>query len=128
MITVQNAETPARVVTNTGTTSSHAGEPAVQVPAVESRPKSQRIRRDVTEDKICVLTFDRPDSSANIFDRTTLVELHGHLDAIEKDSGLRGLVLTSAKNSIFIAGADLHSLSQGADAESLRALIEMGLS
>jgi len=97
-----------------------------------------------------VLTFDRPDSSANVFfDPAVLAELNAHLTLSppmprffrntfsslelvvsaeraskpgkrglspsvptnELESGasadqLRGLVLTSAKNSIFIAGAD----------------------
>jgi 3-hydroxyacyl-CoA dehydrogenase/enoyl-CoA hydratase/3-hydroxybutyryl-CoA epimerase len=34
--------------------------------------------------------------------------------------------MASAKKSIFIAGADLHSLSQGVDAEGLRSLINLG--
>ncbi|MDB6174925.1 MAG: fatty-acid oxidation protein subunit alpha [Chthoniobacteraceae bacterium] len=65
------------------------------------------IRRDITEDGICVLTFDRPGSSANIFDRATLQELGAHIDQI---GTARGLVVTSAKDSIFVAGADLHSI------------------
>ena len=40
---------------------------------------------------------------------------------------LRGLVLTSAKNSIFIAGADLHALAD-LPAHELRGLIELGQS
>ena len=71
----------------------------------------KNLRREATADAIAVLTFDRPDSAANIFDRATLEELNAHLDAIERDSTLRGVVLTSAKPGIFIAGADLHSLS-----------------
>ncbi len=69
------------------------------------------IQRDITKDGICVLTFDRPDSCANIFDRVTLEELDRYLNLLEQDAGLKGLVLTSAKKSIFIAGADLHSLA-----------------
>ena len=34
------------------------------------------------EEDICILTFDRPGSSANIFDRATLEELNRHLDFI----------------------------------------------
>ena len=40
------------------------------------------IKRSVTEDQICVLTFDRPDSAANIFDKAALVELNQHLDFV----------------------------------------------
>ena len=41
------------------------------------------IRREMG-DGICVLTFDRPESGANIFDVTTMQDLSGHLDAMEK--------------------------------------------
>ena len=96
----------------------------------ESKPSPaprefRNIRREVTADAIAVLTFDRPDSAANIFDRATLEELNAHLDAIERDSTLRGVVLTSAKPGIFIAGADLHSLST-APMNALRDIVEFG--
>ena len=63
------------------------------------------IHRTVRDDGICVLTFDRPDSSANIFDRATLEELRQELDFIESAPQIKGVVLVSAKRSIFIAGA-----------------------
>jgi len=68
------------------------------------------IRLDKQAD-VAVVTFDRDGSTANIFDTATLRELHGHLDALEKDAGLRGVIFTSAKNSIFIAGADINELA-----------------
>jgi 3-hydroxyacyl-CoA dehydrogenase/enoyl-CoA hydratase/3-hydroxybutyryl-CoA epimerase len=76
---------------------------------------SRNIRREVSAEGICTLTFDRQNSSANIFDRDTLVELDSHLDWIERAAELRGLVLTSAKENIFIAGADIHALAGMAD-------------
>ncbi len=85
----------------------------------------KNVRREVSADAIAVLTFDRPDCAANIFDRATLEELNAHLDAIERDSTLRGVVLTSAKPGIFIAGADLHSLST-APMNALRDIVEFG--
>ncbi|PYM12091.1 MAG: 3-hydroxyacyl-CoA dehydrogenase, partial [Verrucomicrobia bacterium] len=83
--------------------------------------------RRVTDGRICVLTFDRPDSSANVFDRATLGELDEHLNFIAGSPELKGVVLTSAKNSVFIAGADLHALA-GASANDLTHLIELGQS
>jgi 3-hydroxyacyl-CoA dehydrogenase/enoyl-CoA hydratase/3-hydroxybutyryl-CoA epimerase len=83
------------------------------------------IRRRVTDEQICILTFDRPESSANVFDRATLEELNRHLDFIGNTPELKGVVLTSAKNSIFIAGADLHALA-GASLNDLASLIELG--
>src|SRR5436190_14540089 len=97
MTTLETPENEVRVGTSASRTLSSAGQNVTVTPLIESKPKSQRIRREFSDDHICVLTFDRPDSSANIFDSTTLVELNAHLDAIEKDSQIRGLVITSAK-------------------------------
>src|ERR1700730_12143239 len=84
------------------------------------------IRREVGDDKVCVLTFDRPESGANIFDAATLNELNEHVDLIEKDSSLRGLIITSSKKSIFIAGADLKTLLKQAQTGELREFIAEG--
>ena len=93
------------------------------MPAVVSAPM---IRRETSDDHICVLTFDRPDSGANIFDAATLDELNEQLDAVKKDASLRGLILVSAKKSIFVAGADLKTLLQGAKTDGMREFIERG--
>jgi len=84
------------------------------------------IRWETGDDHICVLTFDRPDSGVNIFDVATLDELNEHLDAVEKDASLRGLIIASAKKSIFVAGADLKTLLQGAQSGEMREFIERG--
>jgi len=84
------------------------------------------IRRVTGDDHICVLTFDRPDSGANIFDAATLDELNEHLDAVEEDTSIRGLIITSAKKSIFVAGADLKTLLQAARTGEMRGFIERG--
>src|SRR5207245_11494537 len=78
------------------------------------------------DDHICLLTFDRPDSGANIFDAATLDELNKHLDFVENDTSLRGLIIASAKKSIFIAGADLKTLLQQAQSGDMRAFIANG--
>jgi 3-hydroxyacyl-CoA dehydrogenase / enoyl-CoA hydratase / 3-hydroxybutyryl-CoA epimerase len=83
------------------------------------------IRREV-QDGVCVLTFDRPESGANIFDAATIQNLSEHLDAIENDSSLTGVIVTSAKKSIFIAGADLQTLLRQAQTGELRAFIAKG--
>jgi 3-hydroxyacyl-CoA dehydrogenase/enoyl-CoA hydratase/3-hydroxybutyryl-CoA epimerase len=93
------------------------------MPAVATAPL---IQRDIGDDKICILTFDRPDSGANIFDAATLDELNGHLDFVENDASLRGLIIRSAKKSIFIAGADLKTLLQQAQPGEMRSFIAKG--
>src|SRR4026207_1236044 len=90
------------------------------------QPMPDLIRRHVTEDQICVLTFDRPDSAANIFDRATLAELNEPINHILCNSDLKGVVITSAKKSIFIAGADLTQLAKAKSPGELRDMIELG--
>src|SRR5438105_7777732 len=84
------------------------------------------IRREIDADGICLLTFDRPESGANIFDPPTMRNLSEHLDAIEKDASTKGVIVTSAKKSIFIAGADLKTLLKQAQSGELRAFIAEG--
>src|SRR2546421_3817204 len=93
------------------------------MPAVAT---ASMIRREVDDDHICTLTFDRPESGANIFDAATLDELNERLDFVESDASLRGLIIASAKKSIFIAGADLKTLLQQAQAGDMRAFIAKG--
>src|SRR5205807_4016564 len=84
------------------------------------------IRRELDADGICLLTFDRPESGANIFDPPTMRDLSEHLDAIEKDSSIKGVIVTSAKKSIFIAGGDLKTLLKQAQTGQLRGFIPEG--
>lgn len=94
-------------------------------PSTSETDETRMIQRLVTEDHVCVLTFDRPDSAANVFDKATLVELNQHLDFVAANPQFRGLVLASAKKNIFIAGADLHALSTAGES-GLREIIELG--
>jgi 3-hydroxyacyl-CoA dehydrogenase/enoyl-CoA hydratase/3-hydroxybutyryl-CoA epimerase len=101
----------------------------IPVQPVDNRPKTSvpaMIRRQVRPDGICVLTFDRPETSANLFDRATLLELIEHLEIIEKCNDLKGLVLDSGKSSIFIAGADIHALSQSVSPDEIRSIVKLG--
>src|SRR6476469_4525353 len=58
------------------------------------------IRRETGEDGICILTFDRPESGANIFDAATMRNLAEHVAAIEADPAIKGVIVTSGKKSI----------------------------
>src|SRR2546421_2540908 len=93
------------------------------MPAVATR---SMIQREIGDDRVCVLTFDRPESGANVFDVATMSELSEHVDVIERDESLRGLIVTSAKKSIFIAGADLKTLLKQAQTGELRDFIAQG--
>src|SRR4051812_31472774 len=83
------------------------------------------IQRKV-EDNVCLLIFDRPESGGNIFDKATLDELAEHLDFIEQEKTLKGVILSSAKKSIFVAGADLKTLLRQAQNGQMREFIAEG--
>jgi 3-hydroxyacyl-CoA dehydrogenase/enoyl-CoA hydratase/3-hydroxybutyryl-CoA epimerase/enoyl-CoA isomerase len=71
------------------------------------------------DDDIAELTFDLKGESVNKFDQATVDSLTGALDALEGESGLKGLLVTSAK-PVFIVGADITGFTKlfgsGADA------------
>jgi enoyl-CoA hydratase len=80
-------------------------------------------------DGVAILTFDRPDSRANILDRPVWDDLHRALKSMRARPGVTGLVLASAKPGIFIAGADLKFLGAIPEPNDLRVqeLMEFGL-
>jgi 3-hydroxyacyl-CoA dehydrogenase/enoyl-CoA hydratase/3-hydroxybutyryl-CoA epimerase len=93
---------------------------------MSASPAASPIRREIDHDGICLLIFDRPDSGANIFDAAALRDLSAQLDFIEKETALKGVIVTSAKKSIFVAGADLQTLLRQAQAGEMRAFIAEG--
>ena len=86
------------------------------------------LHREVTASHVCVLTFDRPDSVANIFDEATFAELNAHLDFLDSREAheIRGVIFCSAKPKIFLAGADLIGFTKDPSMEKLERLIETG--
>ena len=84
------------------------------------------IEQEVLENQIYVMTLDRKGSSANILDRRFFREFNLHLDRIEAITNLRGLIIKSAKPSIFIAGADLNAFNQNLSVFELQSILEVG--
>ena len=84
------------------------------------------VARATTPDGLCVLTFDRPGSSANIFDRETLEELEAHVATLENEPRVRGVILVSAKPKVFIAGADLNTFAQDTGERALHDMVNDG--
>ena len=84
-------------------------------------------RLDVDRDNIGWLTLDKPGSSTNTLGRVVLEDLGRQLDALERQS-LRGLVIRSAKDSGFNAGADINEFTAlSPEADALK-LIKLGQS
>ncbi|NLB57540.1 MAG: 3-hydroxyacyl-CoA dehydrogenase, partial [Gammaproteobacteria bacterium] len=63
------------------------------------------------EDGVLVLSFDRQGESVNTFAQDVLIELDGLLERLALDPP-RGLVLRSAKDKGFIAGADIREFRE----------------
>lgn len=64
------------------------------------------VRLEKLNDGLFELIFDLKDESANRFNEATLNDLHEALNHLEKEKGVRGLLMTSAKDS-FVMGADI---------------------
>ncbi len=60
------------------------------------------------------LRFQQPDSKANVFTARALQELGSVLDDLEKRTDVKGLIITSSKETVYVAGADI-SLIQSLD-------------
>src|SRR5689334_19126704 len=97
----------------------------LSIPMPATLSASPMVQRKI-DNGICFLTFDRPESGANIFDAATMRDLSAQIDEVEKDSSVRGLIVTSAKKSIFIAGADLKTLLKQAQTGEMRGFIAEG--
>lgn len=60
--------------------------------------------------KIATLMFDMPDSNVNLLSKSVMKELESQLDELKKRSDIDVLLFRSAKNGVFIAGADISEI------------------
>ena len=76
----------------------------------------KRLDGDIAE-----LNFDLQGESVNKFDRATVTSLTAALDALEAESGIKGLLVTSGKG-VFIVGADITEFTQlfGSSVEDIK--------
>ena len=87
------------------------------------------IRRELTEDGVCTLTFDSPDSESNTFDAGAFHEFEAHLDFVANDSGVTALILFSAKKEEFHSGLVPEAFEDlAAKKDNLLHLIQLGQS
>ncbi|MCS7168472.1 MAG: 3-hydroxyacyl-CoA dehydrogenase NAD-binding domain-containing protein [Gemmatales bacterium] len=74
-----------------------------------------------------VITIDQPESKVNVVSQAVLAELEQALAEVARLAPLAGIILTSGKPGIFLAGADLRELAQAwRYPELVRQLIERG--
>jgi enoyl-CoA hydratase/carnithine racemase len=80
-------------------------------------------------DGVAVLTFDAPNSRANILSETVWTELRSALRTLRARGGVKGLMIASAKSDVFIAGADLKFFATVPEPQhgSVRELVALGL-
>jgi 3-hydroxyacyl-CoA dehydrogenase / enoyl-CoA hydratase / 3-hydroxybutyryl-CoA epimerase len=95
--------------------------PRVHVPHAAHRC----FRKEVDDDGICWLTFDTPGAAVNVWNADTLDELDCHIEDLHRDRAVRAVVIRSAKERIFIAGADLRAV-QKLDPDRMKDLLELG--
>ncbi|MDY0220099.1 MAG: enoyl-CoA hydratase-related protein [Desulfobacterium sp.] len=62
-------------------------------------------------DTIGTLTFNRP-KALNALNHELILEMGAVLDLVEKDQGIRALVLTGAGDKAFVAGADISEITK----------------
>lgn len=72
--------------------------------------KGSSLRLTELGEGLAELCFDRPGESLNKFDRRTVAELQQAADLLAAHAGLRGVLVSSAKDN-FIVGADIFEFS-----------------
>jgi len=78
-------------------------------------------------DGIAWLTFDLPGEKVNKLSISVLQELEQIIDTLQKRNDIKVLVIRSAKDSVFIAGADIKSFQKGfKDPAPIRLMIDAG--
>ncbi len=87
----------------------------VSAAPLNSRPGA--FRREIDADGLCHLIFDQPDSAANVFGTAALHELAAHVDWLEAAFQVKGVILRSAKEKVFIAGADVKAMAHASAGE-----------
>ena len=87
--------------------------------------RTKCFRSEVDADGICWLTFDTPDSAVNVWNLDTLDEFDCHIEELHRDTDIRALVIRSAKDRVYIAGADLKAV-QTLPPEERHELLSLG--
>jgi 3-hydroxyacyl-CoA dehydrogenase/enoyl-CoA hydratase/3-hydroxybutyryl-CoA epimerase len=65
------------------------------------------IKVSINDSGIAEVIFDLPGSSVNLLATEVLLELEGHLDTMKEDKNIKAVFFLSAKEDVFIAGADI---------------------
>lgn len=74
--------------------------------------RGSAVELSVLNNGVAVISFDLLDSKVNKLSSSVMAEFDAALDKLAKLQGVRGLVITSGKSDIFIAGADLDEVAK----------------
>lgn len=83
-------------------------------------------RLETDKNNILWLYFDKENASVNTINGPVIEELSSILDTIAADTIHKGLIITSAKKSGFIAGADIAQFNQFQDIDTATAVLRQG--
>jgi enoyl-CoA hydratase len=83
-----------------------------------------RLERDAADERVAILTIDRPDA-LNALDVSTLTALRDRLLELRDDGDTRAIVLTGEGDRAFAAGADIKYMS-GLDPDGAKQWGELG--
>ncbi len=87
---------------------------------------SSIFRLDAGADGLATLTFDSPDRKVNVFTRGALEELERTIQGLAERQDIGCLILLSAKEGVFIAGADLEEIARVSDPVEAEAGVRAG--
>ncbi|MEL7500399.1 MAG: 3-hydroxyacyl-CoA dehydrogenase NAD-binding domain-containing protein [Planctomycetota bacterium] len=74
---------------------------------MNTEPTSTAISVSMPADDIALITMDLPETGANVLNHQLFSELDQTMEELARNRSLAGVILFSAKRSIFVAGADL---------------------
>lgn len=83
----------------------------------EVQPTSGAFTLTKQDNGVAILSMDVPGESMNTLKAEFGDEISAMLDDIERDSSIKGVVLTSGKPTSFVAGADISMLAECKTAE-----------
>lgn len=78
------------------------------------------------EDEVLWLCFDRADKSTNVINSEVLAELDAILSGLATQTKIRALIIASAKENGFIAGADIEQFTHCEDEKAALIFIQQG--
>jgi len=91
--------------------------------AAASSGPAFRIERD---GDLAIIWFDQPGEKVNKFSSAVMTEFSSVVDAMEKSSEIKRIIIASGKPSIFIAGADVTEFTKAATPDQARQYTRFG--